>query len=223
MKKLLVLIMLATTLSACVFGDEELSIAYANPGAPALLGEATSQRIDIGPIKNSRPERIAAGDMEERVKDNILIGYKRNAYGQELGNIITDKPVTAIFEEALATLLTTNGHTVGDESDDLVLSVDLKDMWFDYKTGFTSVEFFADVEAEIMLSDRRTGEVLFTETFAGRSVSKQGGGFSGTWQKITQDALADVMKQISISEDLADAIEGAAGSSDQKATVDIGA
>lgn len=222
MKNLLGLFALATMLSACVFGDEELAISYSDQQVPALLAEATSQPIDIAPINNNRPERIAVGDREERIKDHILIGYKRNAYGQELGNIITDKPVTEIFEVALETLLTTNGHTIGDESDNLVLSVDLKDLWFDYKTGLVSVEFFADVEADITLTDRRNGEVLFSETFAGRSVSKQAGGLSGTWQTITEEALADVMKQISLSEDLVEAIEESVGTEDANVAVEIG-
>ncbi|NHK27292.1 hypothetical protein FF098_005190 [Parvularcula flava] len=209
--RLLLILAMALGMSACAFGDEELTLAYTSDVAkPGVISEAPSTDIMIADVTDARPDRKPVGKPETAdPKRSYLIGYKRNGYGQNTGNIVNDKPVEDLVQTTLETMLAANGHSVVSDNAPFTLQTTVNDLWFDYKTGLVTVEFFGTVEADVSLVDNTTGEVVFSDSFTGYNSAKTGGGLSGTWTTIMNAALEDLARQISFSTDLKDALESA--------------
>ncbi len=85
----------------------------------------------------------------------------------------------------------------------------MKTFWFDYKTGFVTVEFFGDIQIALKVTDTATGAVVFDDIFKGYYSDKTGGGLSKTWTRVMDSALADLSREISLSSDLLMVLEEA--------------
>lgn len=209
--RLVILAGAALSLCACAFGDNALELGYTDAVAkPGVLSEAAPTAIDVTDVQDAREARKPVGKAATAdPKRPMLVGYKRNGFGQNTGNIVAEEPVADIVEAALETMLEANGHMVAEDAP-LAMETTLRDFWFDYKTGLVSVEFVADVIADVVLRDRASGMVLFEDSFSGSASAKQAGGLSGTWERVMNDALADMIRQVSLSGELAEAIEDGA-------------
>lgn len=212
MLRIISVLLLSISLSACAFGDETLTLGLTETEAsPALLGQASPTVFSVGEFTDERPDRKPVGkDETADPKRPYFVGYKRNGYGQNTGNILNDRKIVETVQTELETMLVANGHALEDDAGSLSLAAKVKEFWFDYKTGLVTVEFFGTVEADIAVSEKETGEVLFTETFVGYHSRKTGGGFSGTWTEVMNAALSDMVRQISLSADLKEALDAAA-------------
>ena len=212
--RVILFIVAAIGLSACAFGDETLTLSYDAEAAKAgLLSEASSTEVAMGDFEDARPDRKPVGKPKTAdPKRPFLVGYKRNGYGQETGNILNDKPAVELVQESLETMLRTNGHIIGAGDAPVTLSAEVKEVWFDAKTGFFTIEFFGNVAADVTLTDNRTGEELFSDSFTGYYSSKAAGGLSGTWTTVMNAALADFARQVSLSAELKEALQKASES-----------
>lgn len=195
MRKVAAALLCATLISGCAFGTTKVPIAYdASQVKPGLLSEAAPRRIALGEITDARA-------------DPTRIGDKRNGYGQTLGALVPTASVPEIVRGALKATLEKNGHTVADDGD-LVLDAKIEKFWADYKTGLVTVEYFGTTDVGLTLKDKATQSVLFAETFNGYHSMKTGGGF-GPIGQVLNEALSDLGKDISFSEELKEALEPA--------------
>lgn len=201
MKRLLTILAAAMCLTACATGITNLTLGLSEEAAkPGLLSEVAARSIYLAEVSDSRPE----GETDR-------IGNKRNGYGMVMGAVGTSEPVSELVSETISKTLTANGHSVvGDASAaDVKVEADVKRFWFDYKTGLVTVEFFGDIQVAFKVIDRATGSTLFEDTFKGYYSDKTGGGLSKTWTRVMDAALADLSKEISLSQELAEALESA--------------
>lgn len=187
----------ALALSACAYGDAKLALAYdASTAKAGVLSEAPATTIYLL-------------DVEDRRLEKARIGYKRNGFGAKTADIVSDRPAPEIVKEALAAALEKNNHIIGGADARVALKPTLTNFWFDYKTGFVSVEFFGQVQTELSVIDQSTGTTLYSEIFDGYYSEKTGGGLKKTWQRIMNAALADLISKVNLSSGLKDALASA--------------
>lgn len=187
----------ALSLSACAYGDAKLNLGYdAASAKKGVLSEAPSTAIYLA-------------DVEDRRVDKQRIGYKRNGFGAKTADIVSDRPVPEIVKEALAAALEKNNHVIGGPQERIALKPSLTNFWFDYKTGLVTVEFYGQVQTELVVVDQTSGAVVYSEIFDGYYSEKTGGGLKKTWQRVMNAALADIVSKINLSTGLKDALQGA--------------
>ncbi len=199
----------ALTLSACAFGDEKLTLAYA-PEAPqvGVISEAPQTDLTIATVTDARPDRKPVGkDETADPKRPFLLAYKRNGFGQKTGNVVGVEPAVDTVKAAIEQMLAENGHAVVDNAGEGGLTIAVKDLWLEVKPGAFTVEFSGNAAADIELVDARTGEVVFSDSFTGFYSSRAAGGLSGTWTKILNAAVADLVRNISLSTELKEALD----------------
>jgi hypothetical protein len=192
MRKIIAALVLAISVSACAAGTTNLTLTPPT-GKLGVLSEAASTRVDVPASTDARPKTDRIGD-------------KRNGYGMVMGAVGSVEPPATLVERALEQTLTANKHIVGGADDRYVLQSTLKTFWFDYKTGLVTVEFFGNVQADVALVDRTTGQKLYSETFDGYFSEKTGGGLSKTWTRIMDGALADFTTKVGNSDGLKSAL-----------------
>lgn len=209
----------ALSLSACAFGDETLTLAAASEeDRKGVISEAPSTEISLGEIVDARPDRKPVGkDETADPKRPYFIGYKKNGYGQNTANILSEEAATETVSRRITKVLEANGHSVVDGDAAAILDIEVVDLFLEVKTGLVTVEFFGNAKADLTLRDAATGEVLYEESFVGYNSQKTGGGLSGTWTKILDAALDDLARQISLSAELRDALmkAGSVSASDE--------
>lgn len=194
MFRIIALLFAAATLSACAYGDAKLALGYdAATGKAGLLSEAPRATLYLA-------------DVEDRRIEKERIGYKRNGFGAKTADIISDRPPPELVKEALAEVLKKNNHVLGEAAERYALKSSLSQFWFDYKTGFVSVEFYGQVQTELSLVDQTTGAILYSEIFDGYYSEKSGGGLKKTWQRVMNAALSDLVAKINLSSGLKDAL-----------------
>jgi hypothetical protein len=194
MLRYLIVLVIALTTSACAYGDAKLALSL------------NDDAVKAGLLSEAEPATIYLADIDDRRTEKERIGYKRNGYGMKTADILSEEPVPDVVKDALAEALEANGHILGDLEERYALQTTLTNFWFDFKTGFVSVEFFGSVQADLAVVDRATGETLYTEQFDGYYSEKNGGGLSGTWERIMNLALADFISKVNLSPGLMEAL-----------------
>jgi uncharacterized lipoprotein YajG len=172
-------------LGGCAFTKATLNVGYTDAmAARGPLSTVTPRRVEVGAFADKRPEI-------ER------IGYKRNMYGQKTADIVTTKPVPEIVREALATEFRKNGHDVTSAERDLVVSGEITTFWFEFQINFWTVEFFGTSAVTLNLVDGRTGATLLTRNYQGHYTEKSGGGLDATWERVMNEALQRMVREVS--------------------------
>ncbi len=197
MIRLMLAAVAAMTLSACAYGDAKLNLGY----------DATAAKTGV--LSEAPPTTIYLANVEDRRVEKERIGYKRNGFGAKTADIVSERPVPEIVKEALATALQKNNHVIGGPQERIGLKPALTNFWFDYKTGFVSVEFYCQVQAELSVIDQSTGATVYSEIFDGYYSEKTGGGLKKTWQRIMNEALADLVTKVNLSTGIKDALASA--------------
>lgn len=213
MKRLLTILASAMCLTACATGTTNLTLGLSDEAAkPGLLSEIPASTVFLAEVTDSRP----AGETDR-------IGNKRNGYGMVMGAVGTSEPVTDVVSDTITKTLATNGHAVSEDQSAAAVKVeaDVKRFWFDYKTGLVTVEFFGDVQVALKVIDIATGSTIFEETFKGYYSDKTGGGLSKTWTRVMDATLADLSREISLSQDLAEALESVSANAERAASVAV--
>lgn len=172
-------------LGGCAFTKATLNVGYTDAMATrGPLSTVTPRKIDVGAFADKRPEI-------ER------IGYKRNMYGTKTADIVTAKPVPDIVKEALATEFRKNGHDVTTSDRDLVVSGEITTFWFEFQVNFWTVEFFGTSAVTLNVLDGRTGQTLLTRSYQGHYTEKSGGGLDATWERVMNEALQRMVREVS--------------------------
>jgi uncharacterized lipoprotein YajG len=187
MSRLVILVPLSALLllGGCAFTKATLNVGYTDANATrGPLSSVAPRRVEVGPFADTRPET-------ER------IGYKRNMYGSKTADIVTAKPVPDIVKDALVAEFRKNGHEVAAAERDLVISGDVTTFWFDFQVNFWTVEFFGTSAVTLNVIDGKTGATLLTRSYQGHYTEKSGGGLDETWERVMNEALQRMVREIS--------------------------
>lgn len=180
--------------SGCALTQANLKVDYDPAKTPkSALSSAGAAKVSVMEFHDKRPE-----------KDKI--GYKRNAFGSKMAPITTVKPVPQIVREAVSGEFVKNGLVVDAPAPDGSLTGDITSFWFDFQTGFTTVEFMGTVGMDMTLKDARTGEVHHTAKYQGHFNEKSLGGLEGTWERVMNAALENMIRDMSADRKLVEAI-----------------
>ena len=171
-------------LGGCAFTKATLNVGY------------TDAMATRGPLASVTPRRIEVGAFADKRPETARIGYKRNMYGTKTADIVTAKPVSEIVTDALATELRKNGHEVTAANRDLVISGDITTFWFEFQVNFWTVEFFGTSAVTLNVVDG-TGKTLLTRNYQGHYTEKSGGGLDATWERVMNEALQRMVREVS--------------------------
>ncbi len=125
----------------CAFTQANLNVKY------------DSETSRIGPLASLKPATIDLKEFVDKRPEKLRIGYKRNGFGQNTADIVTQKPVPQIVREALLAEFTKNGHIVGTSGQSFIISGDITSFWFDYQVNFWTIEFMGTVGVNLNVID----------------------------------------------------------------------
>ena len=116
------------------------------------------------------------------------VGQRRHGYGGVLAQVISDKPVTSVFYEALSAELKNSGHTVvsvPSDSNSRTIKVGVKRFWTENQMNFWDITMSGTAAADVVIQDQKTGTTIITRPITGTAdESRQ---FAG--EAAFQDAL----------------------------------
>jgi uncharacterized lipoprotein YajG len=185
----------ALAFSGCAFTPANLNVNYDSAAARVgPLSTVKSMTLDIQEFGDKRP-------------DKYRIGYKRNGYGMQTADITTVKPVSQVVKEALVAEFSKNGHLIGPADSQLIISGDITSFWFDYQIGFWTIQFMGTVGIDLKVTDKATGDVLYSRSYQGHYNEESLGGLEGTWQRVMNTALEQMVRDVSTDSKLIDLLK----------------
>ena len=198
MKKHLWLSLAALTLllQGCAFTTAHLDIA-ARPDAnfKGPLSEVPPKTFEIKPLTDVRP-------------DQARIGYKKNGYGSNTADILSNRPVTDILVDAVTQGLRKNGHNVGTPSD-IVVTGSVTRFWFESKQNFWTIEFTGNVECDLDFVSVKTGKSIYKARYSGTYTDKTAGGLEATWTEVMDASVEKFVEDAVFDTNLVNALQEA--------------
>jgi hypothetical protein len=187
--------------------DRQLYLA-----TPALeqgaLAHAAPMTLDIMPVEDVRPDATRIGDLRDAMSYRVVTGS------------VTSTPSPAVLiKQTIESVLAANGlHSGGGGTDRLALRTALRAFRFDYRqVSLITLEFVGNVEADVTLVDRTSGQALYTESFRGTYSETVGViGHTGPWTsggrmtRIMNGALVSFAESVNSSVGLEGALSSTA-------------
>jgi uncharacterized lipoprotein YajG len=158
-----------------------------------------------GPLRDIGPVEFRATQLEDARQDKARIGYKKNGFGQNTADITTSEPVDQIVEKTIDKAIVDSGHTVGD--DGVLQVVGMVDrFWFDLDVNFWTITFIGEVACTLDFIDAQTKQSVYKSKYAGSYSVDKAGGLEKTWTEVMAKALDKLIEDITLDEDMADAL-----------------
>lgn len=197
MKRLMITTVLGFVIlfSGCAMTQGNLNVSY------------DETKSKVGPLSAIRPLKAEIREFVDKRSVKDKIGYKRNAYGAQMASIVTTTPVPKIIRDAIATEFAKNGHQVVSLTPDIIIEGDVDTFWFDMQVNFFTIEFMGTVGVTMRVIDPGTGEVLYSEKSEGHYNEKSMGGLEGTWERVMNTALENMIRQMSTDKKLTDCLK----------------
>lgn len=155
MGKLTCILLFLLFLSGCALTKDHIVLDY-----------TPQQNIDT--IRGSEKVNLKLNITDARsMRDKV--SYKKNAYGMEMAEIISEKDAVELVKEAIKTELQNRGfNTSGSDID---LDIELIRFFNDFKMGF----FAGDAAAEVIIATqvkRKNGNTSYKKTITGKYVEQ---------------------------------------------------
>ena len=83
-------------------------------------------------------------------EDRTRIGFRRNGFGQETADILSDEPVEIVVQRAVETMLANNGHKLADSG--IQVTGAISAFWIEQDWNYYDTEFIARIECELVFS-----------------------------------------------------------------------
>jgi uncharacterized lipoprotein YajG len=160
-----------------------------------------------GPISEAGGVAFLTPQLEDGRVDKARIGWKKNAYGSNLGEITSEQPVDVIVENAITDAFRDNGHSVADDGKVRITGT-VERFWFDTDINFWSVEFIGDIQCTLDFIDVASNTSIYTSSYSGNYKEKTGAGYVKTWTEVMSKAIDKLIEDIVFDEDLKDALAG---------------
>lgn len=161
----------------------------------------TKEHITLDYVPQSNVEAIR-GSEKVNIKLNVTdartmrdkVSYKKNAYGMEMGEIISDSDVIDLIRKSIITELQNRGFIVDSGSTNV--DIELIKFYNDFKSGF----FAGDASAEIIMGvqvKQKNGNIPYNKTITGTYVEQNIQLATGSNAKRALDgALKDVIPKL---------------------------
>lgn len=143
----------------------------------SLFGCAlTKEHINLDYVPQTNVEAIR-GSEKVNIKLNVTDGrtmrdkvsYKKNAYGMEMGEIITDNDIIELVSKSIKTELQNRGFMV--DGGDVEVNIEMIKFYNDFKSGF----FAGDASAEIIMGvqvKQKNGNIPYNKTITGAYIEQ---------------------------------------------------
>jgi len=174
--------LICPTLGACAFTTDTLAPGYQpQPWARRVNG---AEQVAV---------RVEVRDMR---RDRARVSVKKNGYGMEMAPIVSATDVAAFVRANIALELARRGFTVGQTG--LVVNVDLRKYFNDFKLGFMSGDATAEVIFDVsayQMGPEGAGPPIFLGHFEGAGENNGIQICSGENAKVALDAaFMDAMR-----------------------------
>lgn len=154
MKKILVAMLAALSLSACALAVDEVDVAYKPQTQPVAIGGADSVKV-----------KVTASDARASNRDRISV--KKNGYGMEMAAIVPKQDLTQVVSDAIEQDLKARGFRI--EAGQVFVLVDIAKFYNDFKVGM----FVGQAAGEVMLNVQvmnAAGRLLYSKSYPGEHV-----------------------------------------------------
>ncbi|MDO9531979.1 MAG: YajG family lipoprotein [Deltaproteobacteria bacterium] len=167
-------------LSGCALTKEYITVDY------------TPQK-NIEPIRGAEKVNLKVNVNDGRsIRDKVC--YKKNAYGMELGEIISNSDVVKLVQDSIKTELTNRGFILNDGN--IVINIELIKFFNDFKTGF----FAGDASAEVLMGSQvkiSNGNIIYNKIITGNYVEQNIQLATGNNAKLAlEGALKDAVSKL---------------------------
>ena len=193
LKKFLIIVGLGLALQGCALTDAELDVG------PDM------EAINQGPISDATPRVFKVNDFEDARDDKERVGYKKNGFGQNMGDIDTDEPVPVIVADAISAAAVANGHTIGEGG--VAIDGVVNRFWIETDINFTNIEIACNIEADITFTDVATSKAIYSAPYTGSYSDKKQMATEKNFKEIIDGALGALIDEIVFDEDLAEALD----------------
>lgn len=161
----------------------------------------TKEHITLDYVPQSNVEAIR-GSEKVNIKLNVTdartmrdkVSYKKNAYGMEMGEIISDSDVIDLIRKSIKTELQNRGFIV--DSGGTNVNIELIKFYNDFKSGF----FAGDASAEIIMGvqvKQKNGNIPYNKTITGAYVEQNVQlATGGNAKRALDGALKDVIPKL---------------------------
>jgi len=184
--------------------------------ASLLIGCGTFQ-LDLGPAKSfARREPIGdlastafdLGEVDDERIDRSRVGTQKNAYGMNVFDVLTTRPVTDLFREVFAAQLEGNGHRI-DASGRFRIEVAITFFWAEMQPAFGGVTAVSTSSCRLRVIDRESDEVIHQGEYTGHYQKAGSGAFEGDYRRALSAALERMIREFSQDAALVEALRGA--------------
>lgn len=154
MKKILVAMLAALSLSACALTVDEVDVAYKPQTQPVAIGGADNVKV-----------KVTASDARASNRDRISV--KKNGYGMEMAAIVPKQDLTQVVSGAIEQDLKARGFRI--EAGQVFVLVDIAKFYNDFKVGM----FVGQAAGEVMLNVQvmnAAGRLLYSKSYPGEHV-----------------------------------------------------
>lgn len=179
-------------LQGCAFTKATLDVKTTATQVAGPLG-------DVPSITFQKPQMVDSRQDKER------IGWKKNGFGQNTADIVTQQPVEQIVEEAVAKAFTDTRHLVADSGAIQVVGT-IDRFWFDLDVNMWTVKFIGDVQCTVDFVDSTTKQSIYKSQYSGNYADTKAGGLEKTWTEVMSKALDKLIESIVLDEDLVAAL-----------------
>lgn len=180
MVKIFYILIILLSISGCALTKDHI-----------LLDYTPQQNIDT--IRGSDKVNINLKITDARsMRDKV--SYKKNAYGMEMAEIISDNNVIELLKEAIKSELQNRGFKTNGS--DIDLDIELIRFFNDFKSGF----FAGDAAGEVIIGTmvkRKNGSITYKKTITGKYVEQDIQLATGKNAKIAlEGALKDAVSKL---------------------------
>ncbi|MGA2915064.1 MAG: hypothetical protein ABSE89_03465 [Sedimentisphaerales bacterium] len=201
----------------------QMANALIYPANPDVSRKATKEKVKtgkvtaleinnsidfkVGALSSVKPLKIEVGTFTDNRQITDRIGDLRNGFGGKAGEINTARRPPEIVREAIVSVFNKNGHITDSSEKDIAISGSVETYWFESQLRMSSWELMGTVDANMVVTDVRSGKILFNKRYSGHhNVTK---GIFGPKDiiNIMDLAMENLTDQISNDSELIEAIK----------------
>lgn len=178
---------------------------------PAKLDVQVNPETQVaGPLRDVGPIKFSPTQIEDARLDQARIGWKKNGFGHNTADITTAQPVDQIIESTIDKVIADSRHSLGDDGVIQVAGT-VDRFWFDTDLNFWTVTFIGDVVCTLDFVDARTRQSIYKSRYSGSYKVDKAGGLDKTWTDVMAKALDELIEDVVLDEELADALKAHLG------------
>jgi uncharacterized lipoprotein YajG len=183
MKAVLVVLVAALALGGCALTTATLDLGAPGTDAPR------------GPLAAVPAMDVAVGPFVDKRSETAVVGYKRNGFGNRMGAIKSNKPVSDLVREAVATEFSRHGHRVGADSR-TALEGEITTFWTDGQIGFATIDLLGSISITLAAIDRSTGARLYSRSYHAEHTETVMFGTDGALERALNRAMEKLVRDV---------------------------